>query len=129
MTQNEVRMRNAIERILVVLPAGNPMSHAAAIVEGLKEEGYRALQPHPSGGKLLSFAYRNHRGDWHQYAIEVEGIEFTDRTGQHDDVARWMLHGMVVTRDGDARPEMGDNRRRSFILTQIIGMAEVERSR
>lgn len=72
---------------------------------------------------LLVFDYINWRGEQHQYAMQVESISF----GSPD--ARWYLNGWLVTRDGDPRPEMEGNRRRSFLLTDVSNLREKEASR
>lgn len=71
-------------------------------------------------GAVVTFDYVNWRGDEHRYEIVVEGIGY----GVHGDIRHgneevWQLHGYVLNRDGELRPEMGNNRRRSFILNGV----------
>lgn len=66
---------------------------------------------------VLRFRYVNWRGVDHEYVVQVEGstlgIEFRDGRPPRDPNTLF-LHGEVITRDGDRRPEMGPTRRRSF---------------
>lgn len=95
-----------------------------------------AIRPKPtiSGtpikrGQLVQFDYVNWKTNDYHYVIEIESVEFgpygradprdTDRSVWH-----WLLHGTVVTRDGDPRPEMGPTRRRSFIIERIRDLEE-----
>lgn len=80
---------------------------------------------------LLVFDYVNWREERHRYAIQVESISFGRPAGAEftPGAARWHLNGWVVTRDDDPRPEMGTNRRRSFLLTEIYNVQEREESR
>jgi hypothetical protein len=79
---------------------------------------------------LLRFDYVNWHGRLHTYLIEPESIEFGEDHPEELHRGKWLLHGMVVTRDGDPRTkEMGDNRRRSFIFERLRGISQVERSR
>lgn len=66
------------------------------------------------------FRYTNWKGSDYEYRIVVEGIEFGpyDASGATSNEPGWALHGWVITRDGDARPEMG-TRRRTFLLNGI----------
>jgi hypothetical protein len=82
------------------------------------------LQP-----KQIEFRYVNWRDRVHTYVIDVESIEFGpyERGGMKSGArAVWVLSGHVVTRDGDRRPEMGDNRRRTFIMSDIAFPSVVE---
>lgn len=76
------------------------------------------------GAQRLAFKYVNWKGELHEYVIQPESLEFTDagtvakvdpRPGMQ---FRWVLHGQLITRDGDPRPEMS-TRRRSFDLSSI----------
>ncbi len=82
-------------------------------------------------GVLLSFTYTNWRGQEHRYVIEPEGkIEFGpyDQGGMHpgQEPSAWVMHGKVVTRDGDPRPEMG-TRRRTFLMAEMRDIEGVAR--
>lgn len=100
-------------------------------IAGEVEHSQRTL-----GGRapLLRFRYRNWRGFDHLYVIDPDRIECGpyDASGKHDervgDELAWVLHGWVVTRDGDPRPEMGPTRRRTFLLGQVRELVEVRRS-
>ena len=85
----------------------------------------------PNDDKLLRFRYKNWKGNDHEYVIEPEKIEFGHYSamGAAMGETNWVLHGMVVTRDGDLRPDMEPSRRRTFLLTQIREPEEIERSR
>ena len=74
---------------------------------------------------LLAFDYTNHRGDSHRYVIEPEKIECGpyDQGGLNEQLERWVLHGKVITRDGDRRAELGQQRRRTF---QMDGLRNIE---
>jgi hypothetical protein len=73
----------------------------------------------------LMFEYINWRGVLHVYVIRPDVVEAQRLTFGKPD-PKWYLNGQVVTRDGDPRPEMGDNRRRSFELTKIRKLTEVQ---
>lgn len=77
-------------------------------------------------GTYLHFHYVNWRGDPHDYVVLVEGIAYGryNASGVDDTVKNWVLHGVVVSRDGDIRPEMGDSRRRTFLLSKIEQLKE-----
>lgn len=80
---------------------------------------------------LLRFTYTNWRGVDHEYVIEPLSIEFGpyDQGGVNDGREQhWVMHGDVVTRDDDPRPEMGPTRRRTFIITGMRHVEEVPRS-
>jgi hypothetical protein len=75
----------------------------------------------------VRFAYLNWQRRRHEYIIKVESVEWTDRyqvlagTGTGGEF-KWVLHGTVVTRDGDPRRELDGhpgNRRRTFLLDTI----------
>lgn len=73
---------------------------------------------------LLEFDYNNWRGDDHSYVIKVESIEFGpyDKGGgtpRPRDQWSWVVHGDVITRDGEERSDMGPTRRRTFLLSDI----------
>lgn len=80
------------------------------------------LRIHREPPTPIKFEYTNWRGDWHIYVVEPESIEFGpyDASGKHsrEDDVQWVLHGELITRDGDTRPDMGV-RRRTFILSEI----------
>lgn len=76
---------------------------------------------------LLEFDYVNWRGDDHHYVIEPEGLTWEEYPGDVSPEG-WFVHGMVVTRDGDPRKDMGPARRRSFRLVKMKNLMEVERS-
>lgn len=78
------------------------------------------VQPQGTPFQVLRFRYTNWRGAAHTYAIVPEGTSYEKLATTGD--SRWMLHGHVITRDGDPRQEMGSNRRRSFA---IAGMTEI----
>lgn len=70
----------------------------------------------------IKFTYVNWRGDEHEYVIKLESLEY-GHYGEHGSTGsvgemNWVLHGHVVTRDGDPRPDMG-TRRRTFLLNKI----------
>ena len=76
----------------------------------------------------LKFKYVNWRGDDHEYVIEVEAVAY----GKYDSAGadrgnpeNWVIHGMVITRDGSSRPDMGPTRRRTFLLNKIRNPEEV----
>jgi hypothetical protein len=72
--------------------------------------------------KQLKFRYTNWRGDDHVYVVEPTGAG----TGIDDyNRDRPVIHAEVVTRDGDPRPEMGDNRRRTFVIAEMRDIEEV----
>jgi hypothetical protein len=81
----------------------------------------------------LRFDYTNWRGDHHNYVImpdtvnaAVSGALTYRRPNADDTDEAWMLHGMIITRDGDKREELvGANRRRSFKLCDIRNLEEV----
>lgn len=82
----------------------------------------------------LKFQYVNWRGDEHEYVIRPQNIVFarypaTDE-GEEEEQEHWVLNGWIVTRDGDPRSELEleGERRRSFILTEIRGLVEVQAS-
>src|SRR3954447_13974728 len=76
----------------------------------------------------LKFKYTNWRGDDHEYILEPEpeslaAHDYPLEDGNYE--FHWNLSGEVITRDGDPRDEMGDTRRRSFV---IASMREIEES-
>lgn len=77
------------------------------------------------GPPLIRFLYTNWNGEHHEYVIEPESIEFApydkggSRAGLRGSQAVWVLHGDLVTRDGDTRADM-DTRRRTFIMSEIV---------
>lgn len=71
----------------------------------------------------VEFEYDNWRGNNHKYVVMIESIKF-ERTpvgppGSSEHQEMFALHGWVITRDGDSRPDMGPTRRRTFILQKI----------
>lgn len=78
----------------------------------------------------LKFRYNNWRGDDHEYVIDVESVEFGpyDKGGgtpRPREQWAWVIHGDVVSRDGDTRPDMGPTRRRTFLITDIEELERV----
>lgn len=76
---------------------------------------------------LLRFDYTNWRGHDHTYVIDPAAGR---NPGLHAmvDAERadyWGISGQVITRDGDPRREMGDNRRRTFALVKMRNVEEV----
>lgn len=86
------------------------------------------------GNELLKFIYVNWNGEEHEYVIEPESLEYkevswsSNKTGQYSGFHH-VVNGMVVTRDGDPRPEMGNNRRRTFIIAKMQVIKELDRSK
>lgn len=82
--------------------------------------------------EVTRFTYTNWRGVNHVYEVDVESFQFGPFTKDGTDSSapveshRWVMHGYVVTRDGDDRPEMGDNRRRTFLLDGISNMERID---
>src|SRR6188768_2909068 len=91
------------------------------------EPSQHTLNP-PAEGPLVEFEYVNWRGNQYTYVVDVEAISIAgqDPGGYSSDPAdqQFILHGDVVTRDGDTRPEMG-TRRRSFMIQKIVGAVRV----
>lgn len=81
------------------------------------ERGHRVLERKLETGDLLSFDFVNWHGRNHRYLIAPEKIELAF-TPENEDEPTWVLHGEVITRDGDPRPEMG-NRRRTFRMNGL----------
>lgn len=74
--------------------------------------------------QTVEFDYVNWKGVLHHYVVTVESFEFGpyDRGGgtpRPRDQWQWVMHGEVITRDDDSRPDMGPTRRRTFILSEI----------
>jgi hypothetical protein len=93
-------------------------------------KGFDALAFAPGlHDKLIEFEYMNWRDNLHTYVVQPEGVAIGtyDPGGHSSDPAdsTFVLHGTVVTRDADTRPEMGDNRRRTFIIQKIVGAVRV----
>jgi hypothetical protein len=65
---------------------------------------------------MLRFEYTNWHGDTHTYVIDPRSGH---KPGLHVHEGEWCISGWVVSRDGDPRPEMGDNRRRTFKLAEM----------
>lgn len=73
----------------------------------------------------IRFTYTNWNDEEHEYVIFPESLElgpFTKEGREPFAKPTWVIHGQVYTRDGDARPEMGSARRRTFLLD---GMREI----
>lgn len=76
-------------------------------------------------GQVVSFDYVNWRGDEHRYQVVVESIELGpyDESGMHRAAdTNWVMHGSVLTRDQDPRPDMGPTRRRTFLLNNVANL-------
>lgn len=73
-------------------------------------------------GQLVQFRYKNWRDQDYDYVIEVESLQYgrfrKDGVGHELDPRVWVLHGQLITRDGDDRSEMNP-RRRTFLLDDI----------
>lgn len=75
------------------------------------------------GHRTIEFDYVNWRGDDHRYVLAVESFEFRSYGQAGIDPSaepQWVLHGHIVSRDGDTRPELADhpgNRRRTFLMS------------
>lgn len=67
----------------------------------------------------IRFNYTNWREEDHEYVVEPESV--SRGKGEH-----WYLHATIVTRDGNPRPEIDGNRRRSFELARLEDIEEVE---
>jgi hypothetical protein len=79
------------------------------------------------GTDHLVFDYVNWRGEDHRYEIEVEGMTYDVHGGTSGDADLcWQINGHVILRDGVPRPEMGDNTRRSFKLTDMKNITQVK---
>jgi hypothetical protein len=80
--------------------------------------------------QTVRFRYINWRGNKHVYEVDVESFQFGpfEKGGVAEDptTRNWVMHGHVVTRDGVDRPEMGDNRRRTFVLSDIRDLEIVD---
>lgn len=73
----------------------------------------------------LKFTYVNWKGKEYEYVVEVEGFTFSDYP-PGEPPKRWQMHGILITRDGDPRKELPDHPRRSFLVTKMRNMEEVE---
>lgn len=73
-------------------------------------------------GQIVKFCYTNWRGTDYEYVVEVESFQYgrfqKGGIGCEPDPRVWVLHGQVVSRDGDERPEMNP-RRRTFLLHDV----------
>ena len=80
------------------------------------------LEVRVAPGNVVFFRYKNWRNENHDYVISVEEFALGpyDEGGTHGNPndLQWVMHGNVVTRDGDARDKMG-TRRRTFLLNKI----------
>lgn len=89
----------------------------------------------PMTDQLIQFEYENWRGEQHEYVIEPESVVLGlyDAGGSHrdspnrEDNLQLVLHGMIVTRDGDTRPHLG-SRRRTFLIRKMRAIRVLERS-
>jgi hypothetical protein len=77
----------------------------------------------PAYANQIEFEYTNWKGRRHTYVVVPEAVAYGPYTGMGYDQregaeCQWVLHGDVVTRDGDSRPEM-DTRRRTFVLEAV----------
>lgn len=90
----------------------------------------------PAEAKLIRFTYENWRGSVHEYVVEPEAVSFGlfDSNGAHpdspnrEDNIQAVMHGNVVTRDGDTRPDM-DTRRRTFLVRKMRKITIMEKER
>lgn len=76
-------------------------------------------QRHPPA--RIKFKYVNWRGGDHEYIIDCESVEFGpyDNGGKNNGPSLWVLHGRLVTRDGDPRKDLYTTRRRTFIMNDM----------
>jgi hypothetical protein len=75
-------------------------------------------------GSLLFFRYTNWKFEPHDYVVQVESVVWAPYPGADSSQdPEWLLNGKIVTRDGDARPEINPNRRRTFKMAE---MSEVQ---
>jgi len=72
--------------------------------------------------RLLAFDYTNWRGDDHYYIVQPQSIGLGKA---EEDKGELVLNAFLVTRDGDLRLELGNIRRRSFIVNKIRNLKEV----
>lgn len=84
----------------------------------------RSIRVGAGGHRTIEFDYVNWRGDDHRYVITVESFEFRPYLDSHQPdpagTPQWVVHGHVITRDGDTRPELAGhpgNRRRTFLMS------------
>jgi hypothetical protein len=80
---------------------------------------------------LLRFRYVNWKGVDYEYVVDPEGFQFGpfEKGGINslpDAEHVWVMHGHVVTRNGDPREDL-QTRRRTFILADMRGIGEVPR--
>ncbi len=80
-------------------------------------------------GQTVQFRYTNWRGDEYEYVVEVESFQFgrfqKSGIGREPDPRVWVLHGQVITRDGNERPEMNP-RRRTFLLDDVKDLEVID---
>lgn len=72
---------------------------------------------------LLTFDYVNWKGEDHNYVIEE--CRYTPSYPSPVHEGHWVIHGDVVTRDGDTRPTMGPTRRRTFEILKMRNIKEI----
>lgn len=70
--------------------------------------------------RRLKFKYTNHRGEDHDYVIEVISVEYLENPIAPLDIG-WYLHGRCIERDGNKRK---GHPVRSFKLTEIRSLEE-----
>lgn len=73
----------------------------------------------------LRFKYINWRGDDHEYVIEPIDGSLVFLPPNDDRPPAWAISGDLVTRDGNTRPELGDSRRRTFVLRAMRDIEEI----
>lgn len=111
-----INLQNGLASSMIELFESNSITPVQAVV--------------PVGATALQFKYVNWRDHLHEYVIQPESVTWST-VGNPVEGARgerdaWMLHGWVITRDGDPRPEMDPSRRRSFELAKLQEVAEVD---
>lgn len=72
----------------------------------------------------LQFVYTNHDGDTHTYVIKPTGADTLSPVGS-DAEELPVLHGDVITRDGDPRLDMDPTRRRTFVIADMAAIENV----
>jgi hypothetical protein len=88
-------------------------------------QGRSRLGVPPVGSTVLKFQYKNWKGVEHEYVVDFArgwkpGWAISKRdSDSHPCEPHLVMSGEVIERDGDSRPEMGDNRRRTFIASEM----------